>query len=527
MKRLPIGVAVIAAATLALTGCSGGSSHGSAAASGPADPHTLHLAFLSGIGQPPDPDVFYGGNGNNIVNNVYEGLVRQEEGTTDSKISPWLATDWSASSDNTEWTFHLRKGVTFHDGTPLTSAAVAPSVERRQDVGGDAAGYMVEDVASVTTPDDYTAVFHLTSPNASFATIMASPFGLKLESPACLTKNAGSDKAQTYLQTHDCGSGPYVLETADDSVGYTMSYFDKWWGTKPQFTSIDYTVERNESAIQLKFDKGQIDAIKEGLTGSAFNSYKKKDDASTYALSTLQTEQMRINPTNGAFADVEFRQAFRDFIDAESLNKTLWLGNVKPATTIYGLGFLPGTDADSKRRYDPSKLKKLVSSMSEGEKTLTLGYRASSDTDSQLVNLLAAQLQSIGLKPKIYAAPQGAEWKFADNLKGAPDVFFAASYPDGHDPYLWAQLYWPSDGPLNTFAVTVPGLDDQLKNALATGDESLYATIGHEVDDMGTFTNLEYLADFMVGKKWLTGVKQAHDVTAPGYLDFTKLGIAD
>ena len=80
------------------------------------------------------------------------------------------------------YTFHLRKGVTFHDGTPFTAAAVDVAFKRRIAVKGGAA-YMVDVVKSVETPDDYTAVITLKQPNTAFLSYLASPFGPKMESP--------------------------------------------------------------------------------------------------------------------------------------------------------------------------------------------------------------------------------------------------------------------------------------------------------------------------------------------------------
>ena len=87
------------------------------------------------------------------------------------------------------------QGVTFHDGTPFTAAAVDVAFKRRIAVKGGAAN-MVDVVKSVETPDDLTAVITLKQPNTAFLSYLASPFGPKIESPEGLKANAGSDDAQ-------------------------------------------------------------------------------------------------------------------------------------------------------------------------------------------------------------------------------------------------------------------------------------------------------------------------------------------
>ena len=114
--------------------------------------------------------------------NAYEGLVQYKNNTDQVEIAPRLAESWDVNPTHDVYTFHLRQGVTFHDGTPFTSAAVDVAFKRRIAVKGGAA-YMVEAVKSVATPDDHTAVITLNQPNTAFLSYLASPFGPKMESP--------------------------------------------------------------------------------------------------------------------------------------------------------------------------------------------------------------------------------------------------------------------------------------------------------------------------------------------------------
>jgi peptide/nickel transport system substrate-binding protein len=198
---------------LFLTACGGSSpssSEGSSTNPAPTD-GLLTVGLLGDIGQPPDPDIYYANNGLAIVLNAYEGLVQYKPNVDAVEIAPRLATEWSVNKTNTVYTFKLRDKVTFHDGTPFTSAAVKVAFDRRIKVKGGAA-YMVQGVKSVATPDDLTAVVTLSKPNSAFLDYLASPFGPKMESPTGLKQNAGSDDAQTYLSTKDLGTGPYSLE---------------------------------------------------------------------------------------------------------------------------------------------------------------------------------------------------------------------------------------------------------------------------------------------------------------------------
>ena len=112
------------------------------------------------------------------------------------------------------FTFKLREGVKFHDGTPFTSAAVKASFDRRVAVNQGPA-YMVKDVASVTTQGDYGVTITLKAPNSAFLDYLACPYGPRILSPEGLKKNAGADNAQGYLTNHDLGTGPFTRTAAE------------------------------------------------------------------------------------------------------------------------------------------------------------------------------------------------------------------------------------------------------------------------------------------------------------------------
>ena len=165
--------AALAAAALAACGTSSGGGAGPVATAAAPTNGVLKLGFNADPGQPPDPDVYYAGNGLALTTNLYEGLVRYSDGAA-ATVIPDLATSWSVNAAHTVYTFHLRHGVTFHDGTPFTSAAVQADFERRLAVNGGPA-YMAMGVKSFATPDQYTSVITLKSPNSAFLDELASP----------------------------------------------------------------------------------------------------------------------------------------------------------------------------------------------------------------------------------------------------------------------------------------------------------------------------------------------------------------
>ena len=213
-RRLPQLVAVLLAAVLVGSACSSSSPPPQGGEGG-----TLQLAYLADMAQ-ADPDVFYDIEGNTVILSVYEGLVKYKPDSTE--IIPSLAESWEVSPDGLTYTFKLRSGVKFQDGTPFDSQAVKTSFQRRLDVGA-APSYMLEPVASMQTPDATTFVMRLKHPVAPFLHYMASSWGPKVISPKALTDHAGKDHAQTWLNEHAVGTGPFQLTAFERGQRYELT----------------------------------------------------------------------------------------------------------------------------------------------------------------------------------------------------------------------------------------------------------------------------------------------------------------
>ena len=247
-RRAVATAALSTSAVLALAACSSGASGSTGGSSSDAP---FVAVMVQGYTTPPDPDINYDGPGLSIIENTYEGLVAYEDGAVEPTVVPELATGWTVSDDGLTYTFELRDGVTFHDGTAFDSAAVRSSIERRVAVDGGPA-YMVADIVGVETPDDLTVELTLEAPSSAFLDYLASPFGLKIISPTVLAEQAGDDLAQTYLTTHDAGTGPYELTTAETGERYELTAFDGYWGEAPELGLVEIRIAENASSTQLQ-----------------------------------------------------------------------------------------------------------------------------------------------------------------------------------------------------------------------------------------------------------------------------------
>jgi peptide/nickel transport system substrate-binding protein len=524
IKRLKTMAVVSAVAALTLSGCSGSESGGGAPNAAPTD-KVLHLSFLQDPGQPPDPDIYYAGQGLLLTTNIYEGLLQYKADTDRAELEPLLATEWKASPDNKVFTLKLRQGVKFHDGTPFTSAAVKASFDRRAAVNQGPA-YMVTDVESVTTQGDYDVTITLKAPNSAFLDYLACPYGPRILSPEGLKKNAGSDNAQTYLTNHDLGTGPYTLTAAEVGSKYELAAFADYWGAKPYFEKVEMPVITDVSAQQLQFNNGQIAAIMHDLPSSAVGQYLNETKYAHYSLPTMMSNYLYINPRKGMMTDAKNRNAVMQAVDVDELVKQTYFGRGEKADQIYPSNMMPPEFGKQSVPHDPSVLTAVAAGLPPDQKSVTIGYD-SSNPDNQLIsNLLQTQLAAAGLNAKVQAYPTSEIYGWiGSDAQSAPEIMAYLGWPDAPSPYTWGHISWDGDGGLNFFGCSAPPVTAALAKGLPTGSQADYSTAGLEAVKTGCWLNIANVNDFMVAQPWLKGVEQSHVVTNPNTLRLAALSV--
>lgn len=516
--------AASAVAALTLSACGSSDSGGSTPSAAPTD-KVLHLSFLQDPGQPPDPDIFYASQGLLLTTNTYEGLLQYKAGTEKVELEPLLATEWTASPDNKVFTFKLREGVKFHDGTPFTSAAVKSSFDRRVAVDQGPA-YMVKDVESVTTQGDYGVTVTLKAPNSAFLDYLACPYGPRMLSPEGLKKYAGTDHAQDYLTRHDLGTGPYTLTAAEVGSRYAMAAFPDYWGAKPYFEKIEIPVITDVSAQQLQFNNGQLAAVLHDLPSSAVQSYLDNKAFASYSLPTMMSNYLYVNPNRGMLTDAKNRTAVLQALDVDELVKQTYFGRGDVAKQIYPPNMMAAEFGKQSLPHDPSVLAGIAAGLPADQKAITVGYD-SSNPDNQLIsNLIQTQLAAAGLTAKVQAYPTSEiyGWIGTDG-QSAPDIFTGLAWPDAPSPYTWGHISWDADGGLNYLTCAAPPVTNALARGLPAGAPEMYSEAGLEALKTGCWLNVADVNDFMVAQPWLKGVEQAHVVTNPNSLRLAALSV--
>ncbi len=512
-------VGMAAALTLALTACSDssgtlpGESTASGDASAAAVDTTLTIGLTSDISA-PDPSSSYDGAENKFVMAAYEGLVKYQTGVDEPEIVASLATDWEVSDDGLTYTFTLREGVTFHDGSEFTSAAVEPSIERMVTEGESGPAYMITDVVDVETPDDYTVVFTLDEANEAFLDYLASPFGLKMISPTALEEH-GDDA--DWFATNDAGTGPFEYADFDAGVSYSLTSYVGYWGETGGYDTITFSIVDSTNTIQLQLESGELDGYVGSANNVLFEALQDIDSLETYTYTSMMAPVVFLNPGTEAFAEESDRVSFLSGIDWDSIVESVYGDMATTSTGVFPEAMIDASENSSGITFDASELAAL-----EGE-TIEIGYPTFVPGAQEISDNVAAQLNAAGVSAESVGYESSSYWSTVFDPELAPDVTMFSVFPDAGHPDTWAQLLYASTGGLNFFYPEVDGLDDAIAAAAVSGDYS-------EVTDLVASSGYWYtVADLSVSAAFQDDVEGAADASYPILgitLDFTKLSPA-
>ncbi|MDV5368327.1 ABC transporter substrate-binding protein, partial [Enterobacter hormaechei] len=221
------------------------------------------VLLLGQVAEPQslDPQVATAANDSRILVNIYEGLVRNADGSL--TLEPGLATSWQVSDDGLTYTFQLRDHIQFHDGTSFNAQAVKFTFERMLDkhhpyysTGPFPLSFFFSAIDTIDTPDDLTVVFKLNKPFAPFLSNLATPAGL-IVSPAAV-KRYGKD-----FSRHPNGTGPFKFDEWTANQRVVVSANDNYWNGKPSLKHVVFRPITDANTRVAEMLSGGIDAIVE------------------------------------------------------------------------------------------------------------------------------------------------------------------------------------------------------------------------------------------------------------------------
>jgi peptide/nickel transport system substrate-binding protein len=293
-----------------------------------------------------------------VLENVFDTLVEPDENL---EMRPALAERWEVSTDQLSWTFHLRKGVTFHDGSPFTADDVVYSYRRIID----------EKLANV---DKFSAVTDVNAPDPSTVAIT-----VKQPTPNLLT-NLGGFKGMAIVQRknvergeiarHPVGTGPFAFQGQKSGDSITLTANRNYWGGAPTVSGVTFRFISEPSTALSALQAGEIDwtnAIPTQRVGQL------KDDESIRLAVTPSNDYwyLALNQARKPWNDVRVRQAIAYGIDRGAIVQATSYGTATANQLAIPKGNAWYTDYD-RYRYDPEKAKSLLRDAGAAPKSLDM-----------------------------------------------------------------------------------------------------------------------------------------------------------
>ena len=270
-----------------------------------------------------------------ISHNILSKLCYWDEDT--KTMVPDLAESWEASDDLMTWTFHLREGVTWHDGEPFTSADVKWTFDSILEYGDQAYTYTyVKMVESVETPDDYTVVFHMAYPCGTFVESVGDYQGPDIL-PAHIYE--GTDPYTNPANQNPIGTGPFKFVEYEPGNYCRLEANTDYYGDGPYLDEVIYSFTPDLTTATTALEAGEVGWM------TATPSFAEADRLATVDGITVDTQGTNIvqwtqfNLSEEAarpyISDVRVREAICWAIDNQNIADVLYMGYVEPSDNWY------------------------------------------------------------------------------------------------------------------------------------------------------------------------------------------------
>ena len=384
-----------------------------------------------------------------IFYNVYQGLLNYTPGTT--QIVPGMAESYSANPAGDEFTFKLRKGVKFTDGSPFNAQAVKWSIERVMTLAGQPSWLVTDYVDSVSVVDDYTVKFKLKFPCAYFHTVVATPPYYPVSPNIYPADKIIWDPAEM-AGGQLVGLGAYKLVSFKRDEEVILETNPSYWGKKPAVDRVVIRYYADATTLRLALEKGEVDIAFKTLNPSDIKDLAANKKYTTYKLPGPQIRYLCFETSESVFQNKLLRRAVAALINRPDIIQKVYLGQNSPLYSMVPNGMIYHSDDFKTVMGDGNvaladKLLAQAGFSAAKPFQFDLWYTPShyGDPEVNMAEVLKVQLEK---SKAIKVTLQSAEWaayKEKWKHKEMP-VFFLGWYPDYLDPDNYTAAFAGTSG---------------------------------------------------------------------------------
>lgn len=351
-----------------------------------------------------------------VLVNMYEPLVFPKN---DGTMAPHLATDWNANDEGTEFTFNLRKDVTFHSGNPFTAADVVFTANRLDTIGEGYAYLYKGLIEKVEAVDEHTVKFTLKEPFGPFVESLVRMYILDektvmehLDKNDTLYGEFG-DYGKKWLQTNDAGSGPYMVKEVKMEEFVFGEQYPEYWGgwdkDAPKYFQLNGAVE--PVSVRTAVANKELEITDEIQPEENYKTMDGYDGVDLAINPTTTNHNMTLNVKKAPTDDVNFRKALAYLLDYETVYKTIFPGASKSIGPVPAK--LPGSYSPETQYYrDVEKAKEYLAKSKYANELdahpISLTWCAEVPAQEKVALLFQANCAELGLTVEITKKPFGA-----------------------------------------------------------------------------------------------------------------------
>ncbi|WP_339061181.1 ABC transporter substrate-binding protein [Tepidibacillus marianensis] len=409
-KWLSIFIAMTLLLTLALTGCS--SSKETATTQTEKNQQTTLVFGRGGDSTSLDPADVTDGESLNVTKNIFDTLLDYKEGSTE--VEPALAEKWESSTDGLTWTFHLKQGVKFHDGTDFDAEAVVFNFNRWMDKSnpyhkgdfpyysymfGGFKGDKGHVIKEVVAKDKYTVEIKLNTPQGPFLNNIAMP-AFAIASPKAI-KEKGDQFGKNPV-----GTGPFVFKQWLPNDKIVLTKNPNYWVTGyPKLEQLIFKAIPDNSARFTALQSGDVDLI-DGVNPDDVTTAKNNPNLKVWLRPSMNVGYLSFNTQKKPFDNIKVRQALSMAVNKQGLIKAFYNGLAEPAKNPIPPSLWSYNDEVKDYEYNLEQAKKLLAEA---------GYPNGFETDfwympvprpyipqgKKMAEAMQADFEKIGVKTKL------------------------------------------------------------------------------------------------------------------------------
>ncbi len=402
----------------------------------------------------------------NVLGSIYPTLTALNE---QGQPEPYLATSWSTSANQLTWTFKIRSGLKWSDGTPLTAADAAWTLNliMKNQVAATANGSLVANFASVTAPDATTLVITTKTPEANMLYLSVPITGIPIVPEHIWASQVAHLSTFKNMSFPVVGYGPWTLTGYVTNQYTTLTANKSFFMGAPKYDTLIMQYFTNPDAAVAALRSGQLDEI-DSLNATEYQALGGSKNIQQSAQASNGWTGIELNPGaktrsgkafgngNPALQDVQVRQAI-----ALAINRQTLVKKVLDGLGVAGAGYLPpgypqwqwSPSAGSNFNYDPAKANQILDAagykMGPGgirvdpktgkQLELRLGIHSDSSADAEIAPYIQEWLQAVGIKVDVQAMsfndlnaalPKGNWDMLSDSWTTGPDPTYLLSIQD-------------------------------------------------------------------------------------------------